>query len=139
MNVAGRPSEWPYHERWWFVAWTAIGCGLGVAAVSFGPLLGIPVIVVAVVLAARQGGLHRLTRAACGVFSGLGVVSLFVAYVQRRGPGTVYWHTATASGADTYLDPRPWLVAGVALVVAGILAFVLVGRRARRPPGISSD
>lgn len=139
MSVAGRASEQPYHERRWFVAWAAIGCGLGLAAVSFGPLLFIPVLVVAVVLAARQGGLHRLTRSSCGVFSGLGVVSLFVAYVQRKGPGTVYWHTATASGSDTYLDPRPWLAAGVALVVAGILAFVLVGRRARRPTGTSSD
>jgi hypothetical protein len=140
VSVAGRASERPGHERWWFVAWAAIGCGLGVAAVSFGPLLGIPVIVVAVVLAARRGGWrHGLTRSAWGVLCGLGIVSLFVAYVQRKGPGTVYWHTATASGADTYLDPRPWLAAGVALVGGGILAFVLVGRRARRPAGTSSD
>ncbi len=140
MSVAARASERPYHERWWFVAWAAIGCGLGLAAVSFGPLLFIPVLIVAVVLAARRGGWRqRLTRSAGGVLCGLGVVSLFVAYVQRKGPGTVYWHTATASGADTYLDPRPWLVAGAALVVGGILAFVLAGRRARRPTGRSSD
>ncbi len=139
MSVAGRPAGRPGHERWWFVAWAAIGCGFGVAAVSFGPLLFIPVLGVAVVLAARQGGRqYQLTRAASGVFSGLGAVSLFVAFVQRKGPGTVYWHTATASGADTYLDPRPWLVAGIVLVAGGLAAFAFLGRRVHhetRHPG----
>jgi hypothetical protein len=36
----------------------------------------------------------------------------------------VYWHTATASGSEQYLDPRPWLAAGILLVAAGIAAFV---------------
>jgi hypothetical protein len=51
-------------------------------------------------------------------------LSLYVAYVQRKGPGTVSWHTATAGGTDTYMDPRPWLVAGLLLIVIGVAAFL---------------
>jgi hypothetical protein len=47
---------------------------------------------------------------------------LYVAYVQRRGPGTVCWHTATASGCDQYLNPWPWLVAGAAFVIVSFIA-----------------
>ena len=68
-------------------------------------------------------------RSALGILVGMGLLSLYVAYVQRRGPGTVYWHTATASGSDTYLDPRPWLVAGIALVAVGLATFLWGERR----------
>jgi MYXO-CTERM domain-containing protein len=51
-------------------------------------------------------------------------LSLYVAYVQRRGPGTVSWHTVTASGTDAYIDPRPWPVAGLLLIVVGVAAFL---------------
>jgi hypothetical protein len=61
----------------------------------------------------------------------MGLLSLYVAFVQRKGPGTVYWHTATASGSDQYLDPRPWLVAGLLLVAMGIFAFLRWRRPAR--------
>jgi MYXO-CTERM domain-containing protein len=79
----------------------------------------------AVVLVARR----HTGRPALGVLVGMAVVSLWVAYVQRRGPGTVSWHTGTASGATQYLDPRPWLVVGVLLVGVGLAAFL----RRRRP------
>jgi len=124
VNVArpprAGPRDWP-----WFAVWAAIGAGLGVAFVSFGPLALVLVLIAAVVLIVRR----RLSRATWGLLSGLGVVALLIAYVQRKGPGTVYWHTATASGADTYLDPRPWLAAGVVLGAAGIAAFAFSGRR----------
>jgi hypothetical protein len=67
--------------------------------------------------------LHHFDRSTWGLLCGIGLLSLYVAYVQRKGPGTVSWHTATASGTDTYLDPRPWLVAGLLLIVVGIAAF----------------
>jgi predicted membrane channel-forming protein YqfA (hemolysin III family) len=41
----------------------------------------------------------------------------------------VSWHTSTASGTDQYLDPLPWLVAGIVLVVLGVAFFVWRERR----------
>jgi hypothetical protein len=81
-------------------------------------------------------GAWRATRASLrgswpGLLAGIGAASLFVAFVQRHGPGTVCWHTATASGCDQYLNPwpwpwavegvAPWAAAGVALVAASLV------------------
>jgi hypothetical protein len=50
-----------------------------------------------------------------------------VAWVQRDGPGTTCWRTATASGCDQHLNPLPWLLAGAALFVAGFVAHARRG------------
>ena len=116
-----------------FAAWAAAGAALALGSMSWlgpGPIL-VPAAVVGIVLLAAR---HRLHRPAYGLLSGAGLVSLYVAYVQRKGPGTVFWHTATASGGDTYLDPRPWLVAGVVLVAAGSLGFLLARGARNHPP-----
>ena len=111
------------HAWAWFAVWLVIGVALAFSIVdglAFG-LLVFPFAVVAVlVLIVRR----HFDRSAWGLLCGVGLLSLYVAYVQRRGPGTVSWHTATASGADTYIDPRPWLVAGLLLIVVGVAAFV---------------
>jgi hypothetical protein len=62
------------------------------------------------------------SRSALGLLVGAGQLSLFVAYVQRDGPGATCWHTSSASGCDQHLDPIPWLVAGIVLVVGGVIA-----------------
>jgi signal transduction histidine kinase len=107
----------------WFAVWLGVGGALAFSVVdglAFG-LLVLPFAVVAVLLLIAR---HHFDRSAWGLLCGVGLLSLYVAYVQRRGPGTVTWHTATASGADTYMDPRPWLVAGVLLIVVGVAAFL---------------
>ena len=55
-------------------------------------------------------------------------MALLVAYLHRQGPGTTCWHTATASGCDQHLNPWPWLVVGIILVVAGIVGQVVKDR-----------
>ena len=122
-----RLSVRPARAWLWFVAWAVIGCAAGIASLSIQVMVA-PLAVIAIVVLVRT---RTVSRSALGLVSGVGVASLFVAWVQRRGPGTVTWHTATASGADTYLDPRPWLVAGLLLVVAGVVAFALSRRRAQ--------
>lgn len=62
------------------------------------------------------------SRSALGLVAGAGLLSLFVAYVQRDGPGTTCWHAATASGCDQHLNPIPWLVVGIVLVVGAVIA-----------------
>jgi signal transduction histidine kinase len=111
------------HAWAWFAVWLVVGGALAFSVVdglAFG-LLVLPFAIVAVMLLIAR---HHFNRSAWGLLCGAGLLLLYVAYVQRKGPGTVSWHTATASGADTYMDPRPWLVAGLLLIVVGIIAFL---------------
>jgi hypothetical protein len=118
--MPGRSPAARESRSWgWFVLWTAVGALATLASLSLQILVAPLVVVVVLVLIVRG----TVSRDACGLLAGAGLVSLFVAYVQRQGPGVVTWHTATASEADQYMDPRPWLIAGVIMVTAGILAF----------------
>lgn len=90
--------------------------------VSFAGWILLPVAGIALVAALRWGR-SVVATSAVGALTGAGIPFLVVAYIQRRGPGTVCWHSATGSGCDDYLDPRPWLVIGLVLVVSGAAAF----------------
>jgi hypothetical protein len=109
-----------------FAAWVAVGCAVAFAVVSF--IVAAVAVVALVTIALLIWRRHDL-RPTAGLICGAGVLLLVVAYLQRKGPGTVTWHTATASGSDTYLDPRPWLAAGLVLVAAGIVTFAFLQRR----------
>jgi hypothetical protein len=69
---------------------------------------------------------------ALGLLSGSGASLLVVAYLQRDGPGMTCWRTATGGGCTQHLDPRPWLVAGIAFALSGIVLHAVM-RRPRRP------
>ncbi len=119
------PPQKPRSLVPWFLAWAGVGVGfaLGVS------VLGVFSLPIALVMTVLLVAFHHADRSALGILVGVGLLSLYVAYVQRKGPGTVYWHTSTASGADQYLDPRPWLVAGIVLVSVGIAAFLWRGHQ----------
>ncbi len=74
--------------------------------------------------------------AAFGALSGAGAVPLYVAWLNRQGPGEVCTYTGSASRCVDEWSPWGWLVVGVALVVAGIAAFA-VARRSAGWPGSS--
>jgi hypothetical protein len=124
----------------WFGGWIVVGVGAAFGVVSF-PLALFPAGLVAWLLSRDQ----RRMRAAWGSVSGVGLLLLYVAYLQRHGPGE-YCHpvgTPKFPGRECgdYLDPRPWLVAGILLAVIGIVGFIVQrcgrvnGRRHRRDPG----
>ena len=107
------------------MAWVGVGIGfaLGVSA------LGVFAVPLALVVTVLLVVFRHADRSALGIPVGIGLLSLYVAYVQRKGPGTVYWHTPTASGSDQYLDPRPWLIVGIVLVAVGVATFLWRERR----------
>lgn len=114
--------------RWTaFIGWAVLGVIAGLSAVSFPSGLVVPIVASVVVVRVRPAS----RRSWSGLLAGIGAVFLFVAYVQRRGPGTTCWHTATAAGCDEYLDPLPWVAVGVPLVVAGLVVQVRRIRSAR--------
>jgi hypothetical protein len=97
-----------------FCLWAIVGAAVALGAVSFiEPLLVLPVILLVALIAFRVAILDVLP----GLVSGAGLLSLFVAWVQRAGPSTTCWQSGTTSGCDEHLDPLPWLVVGLALVV----------------------
>ena len=111
----------------WFCAWAVIGAAAALGVVSLGPLALVPAVVAGLLLRSRR----RMRGSAFGLLSGAGFLLLFVAWVQRQGPGTTCWHTATAGGCDQHSNPIPWLIAGLALVIAGLVAQ---RKRARQLP-----
>jgi hypothetical protein len=100
-----------------FLAWVLVGVGVALGFVSLGLLTLVP----SVILGAAFASSRTARRSAVGLLVGLGLLLVYVAYVQRQGPGTTCWRTATASGCDQHLDPRPWLVAGLTSITAGLV------------------
>lgn len=102
-----------------------VGSGAALSAVSF---LGVLVIGPTLVVGGFMATKPAIRRSAFGLLSGAGLLLLYVAYVQRDGPGTTCWRTATGGGCDSHLNPLPWLVIGVVLVVGGVLGHARVTR-----------
>ncbi len=117
IRSRGAPLEWR-----WFVAWALVGCAAVFGAFSL-LLIGLAAFGAAVVVAVLMARHPGARGSALGLLSGAGLPLVYVAYVQRDGPGTTCWHTATSSGCETHLDPIPWLVIGVVLVIAGLALF----------------
>jgi len=105
----------------WFFAWMGVGVAyvVGVfAALSFGIVALAVAVVATIALSSRpeaRGGL-------AGIISGSGVGLLWVAYVDRAGPGL---ECAPTSAGGRYCvetwNPWPWLVIGLGLLAAGWL------------------
>ncbi len=109
------------HERLWFGVGIAFGFVASFGLLAAGTFAVVPIGIGAVLLARRRA----FRSWAFGLPVGVGLLSLYVAYLQRRGPGTICWHTASAAGCDQYADPKPWLFAGIALAMLGLVGYVL--------------
>jgi hypothetical protein len=109
----------------WFWAWALVGLGTAFGFISLGLFAWVPTFFLALPMALSP----RIRQSAFGVLAGAGALCLFVAWVQRRGPGTVCWEKANSSGCDQYLDPRPWLAIGILLFVAGLVGHAVRSRR----------
>ena len=116
-----------------FAGWFVVGVGAAFGALSFP--LALPLLGLIAWLLSRN---HRGMQSAWGSVSGVGMLLLFVAYVQRHGPGE-YCHpigTSKLPGTECgdYMDPRPWLVGGLVLVLIGVVGFTAQRRRRHHAP-----
>jgi hypothetical protein len=116
-----------------FLAWVAVGAAFCLAVLT--PLT----IGLAVLAAGLLGLLLLLTRAASrngsisGLISGVGLVPLYVSYLNRKGPGDVCSTSSTGgSHCVSEWSPWPWFLAGVIFVLGGIALFVWLRRAALR-------
>ncbi len=102
----------------WFWAWAGVGA-LTVSSLFLGVLSAVPALLLGALVARVVDRRHRSVS---GLLTGAGLPLLWVAYVQREGPGTICWHTASSAGCDQYLNPLPWLIVGITLVLIGLVA-----------------
>lgn len=102
----------------WFCAWAGVGA-LGLLSLDVGPIAAVPALLLAALIATRGDRDHK---SLLGLVTGAGLPLLYVAWVQREGPGTTCWHTAMGEGCNQHLNPIPWLLIGLALVLAGLVA-----------------
>jgi hypothetical protein len=106
-----------------FAAWTAVGAGACLALLTV-LTIGLPVLVVvliaAVVLVRRAG---TIEQGVTGLMSGAGLLLIFIAYLNRHGPGEYCRTTATEQHCTSEWSPWPWLVVGLFLVAGGALLF----------------
>ena len=113
-----------------FTAWFVVGAGyaLGFLAImTIGLFVLVAASVAAMLLVFR---LHRAGNQLFGLVSGLGTPVLWVAYLNRGGPGDVC--TSGGGGSQTCTEewaPWPFLLAGLLLLAAGVVAFQLDRRR----------
>jgi hypothetical protein len=101
------------NDNQWFIAWVVIGCALALGVVSFavGPLVFLPAALIAVLMFRSP----RARRSADGALIGIGLLLLFVAYMNRAG----------TEPASSDLNPLPWLGLGLTFVVGGLLTYRL--------------
>jgi hypothetical protein len=126
MDPAVQRSDWG-----WFAAWLVVGAGYALGTLSIltiGPfvLLISTVSTVMLVVLARRRSLRGLP----GLVSGPGVLLLYVAYLNRSGPGNVC--QTLGHGGQHCTDewsPWPWAAGGILLLLAGVVFFLLGSRR----------
>jgi hypothetical protein len=92
-------------------------CFVVLGALSIGVFI-LPVAIIATVVLARQPGAREHTA---GVLSGLGFPILYVAFLNRHGPGMHCTTTPTSESCSEHTTPVPFLVSGIALVALGVL------------------
>ncbi len=107
-----------------FVGWCVVGAALALALVSLltiGPFVMLGALVVAGLMLWRVDFGWAMT----GMVSGAGLPALYLAWLNRDGPGEVCSRTGTELTCGDQWSPWPFVVVGVALVVTGVVVFAL--------------
>lgn len=120
----GSPGPaWP-----WFLAWLVIGAAGSLGFLTI-PTIGLYLLpmsgVAAGVVASRRAARGGLP----GLLSGCGLPLVYVAYLNRQGPGDICTTTGTGQSCVEEWSPWFWLAGGVVLIIAGAVWFAATERR----------
>ena len=85
--------------------------------------VGAAILLLAVIATVALGLSRRARPGVPGLVSGLGVPLLYVAYLNRSGPGQVCSTVADETSCIEQWSPWGWAAAGVVLIVAGVGLF----------------
>ncbi|HVN52309.1 MAG TPA: hypothetical protein VMT43_12790 [Acidimicrobiales bacterium] len=130
------PRPWvpqaPGPPSWgWYPAWAALGAAGALALLAvFTPLfLLVPVLgLLGLFLVSRP----RARGAAPALLCGLALPVLFVAWLNRDGPGEVCTVTPSSSSCVEEGNPWPWVAVATALILAGVAGSIAARRAAAR-------
>jgi hypothetical protein len=106
-----------------YLAWATVGLALALALVT--PFtIGLFVAPFALgalgLLAARPAARDA---SAFGLLCGPGILALYIAYLNRGGPGEVCTSTASSQSCQSQWNPWPIGVVGVAMLVGSVVCF----------------
>jgi hypothetical protein len=107
--------------------WAAVGAGV-VTAVLTVLTIGLFVLLATAGLAALLAGRGDRRLALPALLAGAGLMPLYVAYLNRAGPGMVCTTTPAGGSCGQEWSPWPWAAAGACLVGLGIALGVRVHR-----------
>jgi hypothetical protein len=114
-----------------FFAWMLVGASFVmviVGAFTIG-IFFLPVAVIATIWLVRR---PSSKRGLPGLFGGLGLPLIVVAYFNSGGPGMVCTQTqnvyGTVHSCTQEWSPWPWLMAGVLLFIVGVVVFMVSSR-----------
>jgi hypothetical protein len=117
-----------------FLGWTVVGAGAVLGALT---MLSIGIFVLpgtallAGFLAWRGHGLGgRLIGPS--VLTGAGIIPLYVAYLNRGGPGNVCTTWATGGSCTQETSPWPWVAAGLLMGTGGVTLALMLRRTSTR-------
>lgn len=111
--------------------WACIGAGYAFGALS---MLTIGLAVVAASLLATLAAARWLRGAGglSGLLCGVALPLLYVALLNRQGPGEVCTSSAGGTTCTDERSPWPWLAAGLLLIAVALAVFARC-RRIHRP------
>ncbi|MBO0511920.1 hypothetical protein, partial [Streptomyces beijiangensis] len=131
MN-AFRTAETTRRGWGFFAAWAVVGAGFALALLTV-LSIGLFVLPVAAGLALLLVRLKGSERGLPGIVSGLSAPLLYVAYLNRSGPGTVCTRSGTGEMCEEQWNPWLWLAAALIAVVGGVVVMLAVRRRQEQP------
>ncbi len=121
-----RPAAWKY--GWWLLVGALFG--LGIASLL---TIGVFLLPVAIILAAVGALMPTLRNSsAVAILAGIALPLLYIAWLNRAGPGTVCKASASEVSCFDTWSPWPFVVVPAVLVVAAIV-FARVALRIVSP------
>ena len=117
-----------------FLAWASVGVALAISAIA---VMTIGVWVVPFALIGLIASYKRANRSSgVGLISGAGVPFLFIAYLNRNGPGDICRQFGFGGQQCTQeYSPWPFMLVGTMLILLGMAMF----KRIRSGSGISQN
>jgi hypothetical protein len=133
-TASSPPPPTPARSRsaWgWFIAWLGVGAGYALAALA-ALTIGVFVLPVAVAALVFLATRRHAKEGLPGLISGPGLPLLYVAYLNRAGPGTICTARGGGQSCVDEWSPWPWLAVGALLLVVGVVVFALCQRQRNR-------